>query len=167
MSLVLIENRIWHKNNGLSLNMFQKKATRFIKYPFVFSTLLVYSTSRMCVEIGRQKLHPDWCSTGSFEDRGKHQTKHSWYRGQLWAQNHHGPIICTSNAQLTLKWLVISTHVLTSSSSFCVSASICLISSIVSSTHLSIQQKSWRWKLLKILFSCWGTQVEVWVRAGY
>lgn len=43
---------------------------------------------------------------------------------------------------------------LTSSSSFCVSASIRRISSMVSPTQLSIQQKSWRWKLVKILFSC-------------
>lgn len=43
---------------------------------------------------------------------------------------------------------------LTSSSSFCVSASILRMSSMVSSTHLSIQQKSCRWKLVKIRFSC-------------
>lgn len=53
-----------------------------------------------------------------------------------------------------------STHIskkqsfLTASSSFWVSSSILLMSSIVSSIHLSIQQNSWRWKLVNILFSC-------------
>lgn len=41
-----------------------------------------------------------------------------------------------------------------SSSSFWVSSSIRLISSMVKPTHLSIQQNSWRWKLVKIRFSC-------------
>lgn len=43
---------------------------------------------------------------------------------------------------------------LTVSSSFWVSSSILLMSSIVRSIHLSIQQKSWRWKFVNILFSC-------------
>lgn len=43
---------------------------------------------------------------------------------------------------------------LTASSSFWVSSSILLMSSIVRSIHLSIQQNSWRWKLVNILFSC-------------
>lgn len=41
-----------------------------------------------------------------------------------------------------------------SSSSFWVSSSIRLMSSMVKPTHLSIQQNSWRWKLVKIRFSC-------------
>lgn len=44
--------------------------------------------------------------------------------------------------------------ILTASSSFWVSSSILLMSSIVNSIHLSIQQNSWRWKLVNILFSC-------------
>lgn len=50
------------------------------------------------------------------------------------------------------------TELLTSSSSFWVSASIFLMSSMVSSTHLSMVQKSCRWKLVKILLSCCGGQ---------
>lgn len=42
----------------------------------------------------------------------------------------------------------------TSSSSFWVSSSIRLMSSMVKPTHLSIQQNSWRWKFVKIRFSC-------------
>lgn len=45
---------------------------------------------------------------------------------------------------------------ITSSSSFWVSSSIRLMSSMVKPTHLSTQQNSWRWKLVKIRFSCCG-----------
>lgn len=48
----------------------------------------------------------------------------------------------------------LSADTLTASSSLCVSSSIRRMSSIVRSIHLSIQQKSWRWKLVNILFSC-------------
>lgn len=47
---------------------------------------------------------------------------------------------------------------ITSSSSFWVSSSIRLMSSMVRPTHLSIQQNSWRWKLVKIRFSCCGKE---------
>lgn len=51
------------------------------------------------------------------------------------------------------------------SSSRCVSSSILLMSSIDRSTQRSSQQKSWRWKLVKSLFSCylvtvWGEKTQ-------
>lgn len=51
------------------------------------------------------------------------------------------------NPERTAEWS-------TSSSSFWVSSSIRLMSSMVKPTHLSIQQNSWRWKFVKIRFSC-------------
>lgn len=58
-----------------------------------------------------------------------------------------------SAGRSTHTW-ALTKSVLTASSSFWVSSSILLMSSIVSSIHLSIQQNSWRWKLVNILFSC-------------
>lgn len=49
----------------------------------------------------------------------------------------------------------------TSSSSLWVSSSIRLMSSMVKPTHLSIQQNSWRWKFVKIRFSCCKRQKTV------
>lgn len=48
--------------------------------------------------------------------------------------------------------------IVTSSSSFWVSSSIRRMSSMVKPTHLSIQQNNWRWKLVKIRFSCCGNE---------
>lgn len=45
---------------------------------------------------------------------------------------------------------------LTSSSSLRVSSSMRRMSSMFKSIHLSIQQNSWRWKLVNRRFSCWG-----------
>lgn len=47
-----------------------------------------------------------------------------------------------------------TSELITSSNSFWVSSSIRLMSSMVKPTHLSIQQNSWRWKFVKIRFSC-------------
>ena len=51
-------------------------------------------------------------------------------------------------------WLGDVVHVVTSSSSLWVSSSIRRMSSMFSPIHLSIQQNSWRWKLVKMRFSC-------------
>lgn len=53
-----------------------------------------------------------------------------------------------------------SNKFITSSSSFWVSSSIRLMSSMVKPTHLSIQQKSWRWKLVKIRLSCCRKKIK-------
>lgn len=108
--------------------------------------------------IGRQQLHQGKEKVHLKLRNVMPETVHSWGWRQFCAQSPSVTnmyIICT---RFMFSNGLFFTYALTSSSSFCVSASIRRISSIVSSTHLSIQQKSWRWKLVKILFSCWGRQ---------
>lgn len=72
-------------------------------------------------------------------------------------QGHHTTCLnfCTDKSAVEARTSEpLKKSFLTASSSFWVSSSILLMSSIVSSIHLSIQQKSWRWKLVNILFSC-------------
>lgn len=71
-----------------------------------------------------------------------------------WIKLHKAAVPKHSMASLQVAHKHQPEGALTASSSFWVSSSILLMSSIVRSIHLSIQQNSWRWKLVNILFSC-------------
>lgn len=107
------------------------------------------ATSSLTAQGCRSLKHMGLHSGGHNQQLPKHTHTHR--------DGHHTTCLSLwtgkSAGRSTHTW-ALTKSVLTASSSFWVSSSILLMSSIVSSIHLSIQQNSWRWKLVNILFSC-------------
>lgn len=126
------------------------------------SDILHWMTSEV---LTLQHLQHDSTECRSLKHMGLHSRGHSAHSNcpnthtqtHTQRQGHHTTCLnfCTDKSAVEARTSEpLKKSFLTASSSFWVSSSILLMSSIVSSIHLSIQQKSWRWKLVNILFSC-------------